>query len=259
MGEVRGAPAPGRHPFSPSRRDLLVGGAAVGLGALAALGVERAVPDPGRAFHLGAPAAGPLSTSVVSRGSPSGRRVALTFDDGPDPTWTPAVLDMLKRHDVRATFFVVGERAAAQPSLVQRQVDEGHEIGSHTYTHADLAATPLEGVREELVLTSDLVRRLIGQPPVAVRPPWGRIDAVGLASVAELGGPVVMWSNAIRTSDAEHDARTTLRDVQPGAIILAHDGGSTPTESLLSVLDGFLESMRERGWSFVPVSAVLDA
>lgn len=228
----------------------------MGTGAVVALGVERALPDHGRPFHLG-PVSGPVGTSVVWRGAATDQRLALTLDDGPDPEWTPRILSTLQRHDARATFFLVGSRAAAEPSLVQRQVAEGHEIANHTYTHADLVAVSREQVREELGRTQELVERLTGTASGAVRPPWGRIDSVGLTTVAEMGCPLVLWSNCIRADHADADLTATVRDIEPGGIVLAHDGGRTPTPHLLATLERFVAEMTERGWTFVPVSELL--
>ena len=107
------------------------------------------------------------------------KKVALTFDDGPDPEWTPQILDILKAKHVHATFFVIGANAQANPDLIQRIVAEGHELGNHTYTHPNLADTPEQVVALELNATQRLVEALTGRSMRLFRPPYLGDDEPG--------------------------------------------------------------------------------
>jgi peptidoglycan-N-acetylglucosamine deacetylase len=242
------------------RRSFLLGGAVLGAGALAGkhgLGrLSPAAPQPRSARPHGGHV-GRLGTQVVWHGPEGGRHVALTFDDGPDPRWTPAVLELLARHRVPATFYVVGERAERHADLLRRTVAAGHEIGNHTWSHADLCRSAPEVVREELQRTAELVERLTGAAPASVRPPWGRLDAVGLLASAELGCDVVLWSELIRASAAESDLAQALRDVRPGSVVLAHDGGPTPTTGELEAVERLVVGLLEDGYAFSTVADLL--
>ena len=109
---------------------------------------------------------------VIRRVGQVPKKLALTFDDGPDPEWTPQILDILKAKHVPATFFVIGENMEAHPGLVQRILREGHEVGNHTYTHPNLADTPLAAVRLELNATQRLFEALTGRSMRLLRPPY---------------------------------------------------------------------------------------
>ena len=249
------------------RRDILRRTAAaaglVGAGTLVGLAGLGDVPAlaEGASPRSALPDAGAtaLTTQVHFRCHPSRRLVALTVDDGPSVRWTPGVLAMLRRHQVRATFFVVGRRVVAHPKLVQQALADGHEIGNHTWDHHDLVRHPPDDVGQQLRRTDTLLRDLCGHPPTLMRPPWGHVDPPALLSSAELGYRTILWSHLIRGSRPEQDTATTLADVSPGSIVLVHDGGPTPTAALYVQLDHFLTVMRGRGYDFVTVSELLAA
>ena len=149
--------------------------------------------------------------------SGSGDGVALTFDDGPDAELTPRVLDALERHGIRATFMVIGMRAAAAPDLVKRAVDAGHEIGNHTWSHHSLATLDAAQVREELTRTTELLGRIVPDADVRLfRPPRGILTGAAAQAAAELGHDVLLWS-CTKGNDLD-------RKLVPGTIACLHDG-----------------------------------
>jgi len=165
--------------------------------------------------------------------------IALTFDDGPNPRWTPELLDILARHQVHATFFLVGKYAAAQHPLVQRIHREGHLIGNHTWSHPNLAFTSKAKTREELTRTSRELEQIVGGPIRYFRPPFGGRRPVTLRISRELGMTPVLW-NAI-TSDwtATDPKELTPRFLQLiqshqrqgyATNIVLHDGGHLSLE-----------------------------
>jgi len=125
--------------------------------------------------------------------------IALTFDDGPNPRWTPLLLETLARYSVKATFFLIGKYAASQPALVRRIHEAGHVIGNHTWTHPNLAVTSSQRTREELARTSAELEQMLGAPVHYFRPPFGGRRPATLRIARELGMQPVLW-NAI-TSD----------------------------------------------------------
>ncbi|MFY1618794.1 polysaccharide deacetylase family protein [Micromonospora sp. WMMD736] len=149
----------------------LVTGIAGGSGPAPAEGSGAGVP-PG--VGTGGPVLRLDGDEPVSRALPD-RTIALTFDDGPDPRWTPQVLDVLRRHGAHATFFVVGARVNEHPELVRRIIAEGHEIGSHTFTHADLAAAPPWRRELELSLTRKAIAGATGREVTLLRPPFSSV------------------------------------------------------------------------------------
>jgi len=161
-------------------------------------------------------------------GPPQERIVALTFDDGPNPPYTDAILDVLKAEHVHATFFVVGRAVAAYPRLVRRMVREGHAIGNHTWDHAHLFALSGAQVHAELQRTDDAIYRAAGVRTRLMRPPFGARDFVSLEQVHKDGYVPVMWSVPL-PGDWQQPGdgiitRRVVNDVTPGSIIVLHDG-----------------------------------
>lgn len=188
----------------------------------------------------------------------AGRRVALTFDDGPDPQRTPAVLDLLARQGVRATFFVVGARAEAHPELVRRMVAEGHVVGNHSYTHSwRFPLRSLGRTVEELRRTGEVLHRITGRRPRLFRPPFGVTNPTIARAVRRLGLDPVGWS--IRSLDTmgqspERVAARILRRLHPGAVILLHDR-CAGSERLVGLL---VEGLRSRGLEPVTLPELFD-
>lgn len=160
--------------------------------------------------------------------------LALTFDDGPNPAWTPRLLDILATHDVRATFFLVGRFAQAEPELVRRIAAVGHLIGNHSWSHPNLALTACSRVRDELHRTSDTLAQITGQPVRYFRPPFGARRPCVLDAARRMGMIPVLW-NAIASdwSDPSADRiatrlkskADTLERRGWAANIVLHDGG----------------------------------
>lgn len=188
----------------------------------------------------------------------AGRRVALTFDDGPDPQRTPAVLDLLARQGVRATFFVVGARAEAHPELVRRMAAEGHVVGNHSYTHSwRFPLRSLGRTVEELRRTGEVLHRITGRQPRLFRPPFGVTNPTIARAVRRLGLDPVGWS--IRSLDTmgqspERVAARILRRLHPGAVILLHDR-CAGSERLVGLL---VEGLRSRGLEPVTLPELFD-
>jgi peptidoglycan/xylan/chitin deacetylase (PgdA/CDA1 family) len=160
--------------------------------------------------------------------------LALTFDDGPNPAWTPRLLDLLAEHHVHATFFLLGSRAAAQPDLVRRLVAAGHLIGNHSWSHPNLALTSTPRIREQLTRTSDTLQQITGAPIRFFRPPFGARRPAVLRAARQMGLVPVLW-NAMTSdwSDPSPEAivqRLTakidhLQCRGRAANIVLHDGG----------------------------------
>jgi cellulose synthase/poly-beta-1,6-N-acetylglucosamine synthase-like glycosyltransferase/peptidoglycan/xylan/chitin deacetylase (PgdA/CDA1 family) len=219
-----------------------------------------------------APLAG-LPALLVARGgrllaaaSPPGRRIALTFDDGPDPTWTPRIADALSALRAPATFFVVGSHAVQQPGIVRRLQREGFELGNHTFTHADLAATPDPMRSLQLSLTQSALAGIVGARSRLVRPPYSstpdaatRKQARAFAEVSRRGYVVVL-SNFDSRDWTRPGVAAIVRAATPpgptGGVVLMHDAGGDRSQTVRAV-KRLVPALRARGFRFVRISDLL--
>jgi peptidoglycan/xylan/chitin deacetylase (PgdA/CDA1 family) len=183
--------------------------------------------------------------------------VALTFDDGPDPRYTPEVLRILDDHDAVATFFLQGNHTADHPDLAA-EITDRHAVGNHTYSHADLGTATADHARRELLRAHDVLTDVTGVEPTLFRPPYGRFSgAVGMAA-ARMGYDIALWSDHINSRDSvRHNVDRLSDSVVPGDIILAHDGGRLPNRTVIDALPALLDMLAERGLRLVTVADLL--
>lgn len=201
--------------------------------------------------------------SFVAWGPRGSRRVALTFDDVPDPRFTPQVLEILARYKVRATFFVVGQRAAKHPALVQRIAREGHIIGNHSYDHAVFSRISRYAFEKQIVRTDQIIRPLIGYSPKFVRPPYGEILPHQVEWLRSRGYIVVNWdsdSNDWKGLDSNTILINIKRTLQPGSIILQHAGGGEGQDlsGTINALPRLIKLLRSKGYQIVTLPELLN-
>jgi peptidoglycan/xylan/chitin deacetylase (PgdA/CDA1 family) len=170
-----------------------------GLGAVTALGLAAG----GWAYASRWPGSRLFGDALTAPARPG--ELALTFDDGPNPAWTPKLLDLLASHDVRATFFLLGGFAQAEPGLVRRIAAGGHLIGNHSWSHPHLSSTPAARIREELTRTSETLEQITGAPVRYFRPPFGARRPAVFRIARELGLMPVLW-NAMTSDWSEPSA-----------------------------------------------------
>jgi peptidoglycan-N-acetylglucosamine deacetylase len=203
-----------------------------------------------------------LTPACVWRGPRRGQRVALTFDDGPDPDWTPRVLDLLVEADARATFFLVGERARRAPDVVRRIAGEGHEIANHSWSHRSLWLCGPLATREEIARAHDTLTELAGAPPRHFRPPWGMVNAAMFLEVRRVRERCIFWSiqpEGRRPVSAHRQVAYLLRHAHPGAIVDLHDaeGVRAAPSRLLDALPRMIRGLRDRGYTLSTVTDLL--
>ncbi|MCF3178668.1 glycosyltransferase [Streptomyces polychromogenes] len=215
-----------------------------------------------RAAAEGGPVLDARTPAPVSLDVPAGT-VALTFDDGPDPTWTPQVLRILSAKRVPATFFVTGENVAQHPELVRAQTAAGHEVGLHTFSHTDLATASPRRTRLELAASRAVLAGATGTATTLLRPPYSSIpDAIGnrdwraARRTGELGYLTVLSTHDgldWQARDAEEIVRGALPENDEGAVVLLHDGGGDRSRTI-AALGGIIDTLKARGYRFTTVS-----
>ena len=187
-----------------------------------------------------------------------GRYVALTFDDGPSAANTPKVLDILKRHGAKATFFVVGQCAVRNKGILARTVAEGHEVGSHTWSHIKMSGNSDEAIISEMDRTNAVIAEAIGHRPVIMRPPYGATNShVVDMMMSRYGMASILWS--VDTQDWKHPGvdvvtRRVVDHARNGSIILLHDIHA----STVAAVEGIVTGLQKRGFQLVTVSELME-
>ena len=200
------------------------------------------------------------ATTLHWRADTTRRAVALTFDDGPHPQWTPRVTAALADYDVPATFFVKGVNVRDHAALHARDLDR-HELGNHTWDHPDLGRLNEPACLGQLRRCSAEMRRAWGREPTLFRPPYGHVGGAAILAAAELGMSTVLWSAQLRERDYVHRPAGIVDDiaasVHPGAIVLGHDTGRAVRLVAIDRLRAIIERLLADGYTFYTVSDLL--
>lgn len=197
---------------------------------------------------------------TIWHGPASSGAVALTFDDGPMPDWTPRVLDTLADLAAPATFFLVGSHLRDHADLARY---DGHEVANHTWSHADLAELDGKGALDELRRCHEEITSKLGRAPRLLRPPWGHIGGSTLLAADAFDYDIVIWSQRMPENEYHQNpdgiVARVVGDARAGSILLAHDTG--PADRLITVdhLRGIVEGLRAKGLRLVTVSELLAA
>ncbi|MER6220646.1 polysaccharide deacetylase family protein [Streptomyces sp. 900105755] len=260
------------------RRLLLAGGAA--LGAAGTAGIVLAGSAAETAGGAAAPAAGPqarpalkssafrlqpltgygpprtaprklkVRTEPITEISRSGRRMMLTFDDGPNPNYTPHILDTLAKYDVRAMFFLCGECIVVNRELVARMAEAGHVVGNHTWTHPLLTTLNRRAIRDEMTSTSDAIEDTYGERPQWFRAPYGAWNRAAFQLGAEMGMEPMAWT-VDSTDWTEPGTRTIVDTIEngaaPGVVVLSHDAGGDRSQSVKALRE-YLPYLLDNGY-----------
>ena len=188
--------------------------------------------------------------NVASSGE---KLIALTFDDGPHSIQTPLLLDILNEQGAYVTFFVLGASARAHPDIVRRAAEEGHEIGSHAWSHADLTTLSPENLMSEIVSTADIIEQITSSRPLVTRPPYGSYNDAVLEA---MDTPVIMWSvdpMDWRFRDADTVYQNVVNVAKDGDIILLHDVNNASVQAA----ERIIVDLKSRGFTFVTVSELI--
>ena len=207
-----------------------------------------------------------LLENLEARLSPNNKLVALTFDDGPNPVavGTNEMLDVLAKHHAKATFFMLGSQVEEYPELARKVADAGHQVCSHSYSHDEshyLNQTSLDDVRTQIEKARTVIGQATGVEPLYVRPPGGNINEEAVLAADSLADGYVGWS--VDTLDwtlpgADAIVETVLDQVEPGAVLLMHDGGGDRSQTVEAV-DRIIPELQEEGYRFVTVNELVQA
>lgn len=197
-----------------------------------------------------------ISASAIAAPTPAPRpkAVALTFDDGPSTVNTPKILDLLEKYNAHATFFVLGNRAAAGADVLKREIALGCEIGSHSWDHTNLSSLKMSGVNEQNSKTIKLVKKLTGYDVKIMRPPYGAISDV---MRKKLKMPMILWSLDTldwKSKDADKVFKQVKKNVSDGDIILVHDIHPSTAESMKKIIPW----LQENGYDILTVSELME-
>ena len=212
----------------------------------------------------------PLSYNIDRMGGAK-KKIAISFDDGPDPQWTPKILDILKEKKAPGVFFIIGDQANKRPDILKREFTEGHEIGNHTFTHPKFDEISHTQIRWELNLTQRLIESTLDVKTILFRPPYGidhqpeyAEEVAQLPLAQEMGYLIVGqridpddWSlRDGKPIPAREIVDSVLRQAGNGNIILLHDGGGDRTQTV-AALPQIIEALREKGYQLVSVSDLI--
>lgn len=196
-----------------------------------------------------------LSQDILVHGNTELKEVAFTFDDGPKPEVTRTLLNLLGSYGVRATFFVVGKQVELYPALVRRMMNEGHEVGNHSFNHPTLEGMAHEGIRDEILACDKAIFKATGTHSDLFRPPGMRYDDVVLRAAQDMNYVTVHWNVAAQDYKAlapDVITKRVLSFVQPGSVILLHGHPDT-----VRALPSIISKLQEQGYRFVTVSQML--
>jgi peptidoglycan/xylan/chitin deacetylase (PgdA/CDA1 family) len=254
-----------------SRRQLLRGfGLAAAGAAVGAAGITEIPrwfgwdhPPLGGGYAAAADNQGAVGTSSVQIRyfvETSRPLVALTFDDGPAPRYTPQFFDALEKAGVPATFFMVGRNVRDHFDLVKDRLD-GHEVGNHSWAHRDLATMDLGQIQDDLRRTHEIIQDKLSRTPTLMRPPFGHLGGSTVLAADSLGYDLVLWDRQVRerrfAGDPAAQARDIVDTVRPGSIVLAHDAGDKRRLVALDALKDIVTGLQARGYQFVTVSDLI--
>ena len=187
-------------------------------------------------------------TAIVEK-----KKVALTFDDGPDSEYTPMLLDGLAERNVKATFFVIGKQAEAQPQIMERMVKEGHLSGNHTYNHVDIRHMTESAAEKEIIKANEVIEKYTGEEPCFLRPPFGSSSSKMEKKMEMIS---VLWTIDTMDWACQNESKicsTVYREIKENSIILMHDEYPTSVRAALSVVD----RLQKEGYEFVTVDKIV--
>lgn len=202
-------------------------------------------------------------SNFILKGSPEKREIALTFDDAPDAHFTPKILDALKKENVKATFFVVGNRVEKHPDIMRRILREGHAVGNHSYNHANFNHLSDDQFRDQIIRTDQILEKFMGYRPNIVRPPYGNVTENQIQWLISQRKKIINWnvdSLDWKGLNADQVSTNVLSAIQPGSIVLQHAGGGEGEDltGTVEAIPEIVKKLRADGVKFVTIPELLE-
>lgn len=197
---------------------------------------------------------------VFINGLTGEKKVSITFDDGPDSTITPAILDIFKRNNIKANFFFLGTQVDFFPNVVRKAYDEGHVILNHSLNHPYFTHLDPQGIKKQVILAEDRIKKIIGKKPAIMRPPYGDINEKVLSAIKETNNRIMIWSidsmDWVPSIDKQTVVENVLKNVRPGDVILMHSGVGQNTA--LKALPEIIKGLKENSYGIVGLGELLN-
>lgn len=200
-----------------------------------------------------------MKLNIYFRGNRNQKNIALTFDDGPHPIYTVKIMNLLKKHNMKATFFVNGKYIDKNPDILMKLFKEDHEIGNHGYSHRNLIFKRIDFVKDEITHTDKLIEKICGFETDLVRPPYLRLDIFSCIAFKRLKKKIIMGnlsSHDYKSTNAEKLAEKILKKVKNGSILIFHDGGGD-RQVTLDALKIIIPKLIEKGYNFKKISEMI--
>lgn len=188
--------------------------------------------------------------------------LSLTFDDGPRKVQTLKTLSILKKYDIKATFFVVGENIEYQKDVLKEVYNQGHEIGNHMYAHENINKISKKEIKESIIKTNNLIKEVTGKAPSIIRPPYGIVNDDLKQICDELDMDIILWTDDKDSKDWELIPESEIinnvtKKVSNGDIFLFHDGNEK-YKNTLSAIDVIIPQLQKKGYKWVTVSTLIN-
>ena len=201
---------------------------------------------------------------IIKCGNTNEKIVALTFDDGPDEVFTPQILDILKKYNIKATFYVIGEKVQYNKKIIRREYEEGHEIGNHTFTHINAAKKSRAEIESEVTKTQEAIKEVTGEYPTLFRPPYRALSRDLCQTVKSKNMNIILWSNIdVRdwSNPGVNSIVSTIENkVENGNIIILHDYNTVRNDKsqTIQALEIVIPKLKEKGYKFVTISELME-
>jgi peptidoglycan/xylan/chitin deacetylase (PgdA/CDA1 family) len=201
--------------------------------------------------------------SITRQGNPKKVALALTFDDGPDLHYTPKILDILKKYNVKATFFVVGTLIQKYPAIFNRIIREGHAVGNHSFQHLKICELSAEKARFQLARNQELIEKAGGRRELIFRPPYGALDPASVNLISKLGYKIILWtidSLDWRGLKKQQVITNVIPNLKYGYIVLQHSASETKLEDLTGSIDALpeiIKTAKSRGYRLITIPELL--
>ncbi len=200
-----------------------------------------------------------MAYKIYRHGNRKEKNIALTFDDGPHPLFTANILKILADYNIKATFFITGEKAREYSELVQKIISEGHEIGNHSFSHKSMIFRSIIFVINEIEKTDKVLKDIGVKGEIYFRPPYGRMDAIARMVLRKMRKKIILWDNGpkdFKCSSSEEIVDKVFKKLKPGSMIVLHDGGGDRSITVQAV-EKLVPEILSRGYQFKTVSELI--